>query len=90
MADLNKTKGFHEWLSKHFKWIEKDVKKLMYTAWCARGKLERDELKKEEWTEEERQKDLVNDGLTCVVKFCRNPRCYHSPLCLTHLNEKRK
>lgn len=38
---MNKQKEFYEWLDKNFQWIDNDVKKLMFRAWCARGTTDR-------------------------------------------------
>ena len=32
------TKEFHKWLREKFKWVDPDVKKYMFKAWCARAK----------------------------------------------------
>ena len=28
------TKEFHLWLNEKFKWVDNDVKRLMFKAWC--------------------------------------------------------
>ena len=35
------TKEFHEWLRSKFNWIDNDVKRLMFKAWCGRAKLDK-------------------------------------------------
>lgn len=39
--DLNKSKEFYEWIDKTFNFVDNGVKKLLFKAWCARGKVER-------------------------------------------------
>jgi len=42
--DYNKLSAFQDWIDKTFNWIDPEVKKYMKRAWCARGKVDRQNL----------------------------------------------
>ena len=35
----NETKDFNEWLNSKYTWVDCDMKKIMFKAWCARASL---------------------------------------------------
>lgn len=35
----NKSKEFYEWVDSTFDWVDNKAKRLMFRAWCARGKV---------------------------------------------------
>ena len=41
MSDINKSKEFHEWIRKTFYYIDNDLKKFMFRAWCKALKVNR-------------------------------------------------
>ena len=36
------TKEFHKWKDENFNWVDDDVKKLMFKAWCGRARLDKE------------------------------------------------
>ena len=44
MADLNNQKEFYKWIDETFTFLDAGVRRLMFRAWCARGKAERNAI----------------------------------------------